>query len=62
LRHTFQTQGDECGDFIATRTIMGHGFSGDISATYRERVSDERLRKVVDTVRRWLFGDATTGN
>jgi integrase len=62
LRHTHQTVGDESGDFVAVRTIMGHAFSGDISAVYRERVSDERLRKVTDHVRGWLFGpgnDAT---
>jgi integrase len=58
LRHTFQTIGDESGDFVAVRTIMGHGFGGDISATYRERVSDERLRRVAATVHGWLFGDA----
>jgi integrase len=58
LRHTFQTIGDECGDFIAVRTVMGHGFGGDISATYREKVSDARLRKVAESVRTWLFGDA----
>lgn len=57
LRHTFQTQGDECGDFIAVRKIMGH-VSDDIADVYRERVSDERLRKVTDHVRGWLFDRA----
>jgi integrase len=61
LRHGFQTIGDESGDFIAVRTIMGHAFSGDISAMYRERVSDERLRKVTDHVRTWLFGERDGG-
>jgi len=56
LRHGFQSIGDECGDFIAVRTLMGHTFSGDISATHRERVSDDRLRKVAEHVRFWLFG------
>jgi hypothetical protein len=46
LRHTFQTIGDEAGDFIAVRQIMGYTFSNDISAVYRERVSDKRLLKV----------------
>src|SRR5262245_47125855 len=55
LRHTFQTQGDEAGDFIAVRRIMGHA-SNDIADVYRERISDERLRKVTDYVRSWLFG------
>jgi integrase len=58
LRHTFQTIADESGDFVGVRHMMGHAFNGDISAVYRERVSDARLRKVVDTVRQWLFADA----
>jgi integrase len=56
LRHTFQTIADEAGDFIATRKIMGHA-SNDIADVYRERVSDERLRKVTAHVRAWLFSD-----
>jgi integrase len=55
LRHTFQTIGDECGDFIAVRAIMGHA-DGDISAHYRERISDARLRAVGDHVRAWVVG------
>jgi integrase len=54
LRHTFQTIADECGDFIAVRKIMGHATS-DIGDAYRERISDERLRKVTDFVRARLF-------
>jgi integrase len=54
LRHTFQTVGDECGDFIAVRKIMGHA-SNDIGDVYRERVSDDRLRKATEHVRGWLF-------
>src|SRR5262249_23760445 len=54
LRHTFQTIGDESGDFIAVRKMMGHTFSTDISAIYRERVPDERLQRVTDHVRAWL--------
>jgi integrase len=54
LRHTFQTIGDECGDFIAVRKIMGHA-SNHIADVYRERVSDERLREVTEHVRCWLF-------
>jgi integrase len=57
LRHTFQTIGDESGDFLAVRSIMGHADS-DISAHYRERVSDERLKKVAEHVRGWLFSGA----
>jgi integrase len=60
-RHTFQTIGDECGDFLAVRRIMGHA-SNDIADTYRERVSDERLRYVVEHVRSWLFADGAPGH
>jgi integrase len=56
LRHVFQTVGDESGDFLAVRKIMGHA-SDDIADAYRERVSDERLRRVTDHVRAWLFAD-----
>jgi integrase len=57
LRHTFQTIGDESGDFLAVRSIMGHA-DGDIAAHYRERISDERLRRVAGHVREWLFATA----
>ncbi len=57
LRHTFQTIGDEAKDFLATRFIMGHA-DADISANYREKISDERLKAVAEHVRSWLFGAA----
>ncbi|MHB8969738.1 MAG: tyrosine-type recombinase/integrase [Pirellulaceae bacterium] len=56
LRHVFQTIGDEIGDYLAVKRIMGHADSS-ISDIYRERFPDERLRKVVDHVRTWLFGE-----
>jgi integrase len=59
LRHTFQTIGEEGGDLVAVRSIMGH-VDESMSATYRERISDERLRKVADHVRNWLFGEQET--
>jgi integrase len=55
LRHSFQTIGDESGDFIAVRKIMGHIRRGDIADVYRERVSDDRFRRVTDSIRSWLF-------
>lgn len=58
LRHTFQTIGDETGDFVAVRKIMGHVMDGDMADIYRERVSDARLRRVTEHVRAWLRDDA----
>jgi integrase len=60
-RHTFQTMAeDRCGHFPAIRAIMGHADSS-ISDHYRERVSDERLRAVVDAVHEWLFAERKRG-
>ena len=56
LRHTFQTVGDECRDFVAVSSIMGH-VGTSISDHYRERIGDDRLRAVVDHVRCWLLGE-----
>lgn len=56
LRHTFQTVADEIGDYLATRRIMGH-VDDSMSATYRERFPDERLKKVTDHVHDWLYGE-----
>jgi integrase len=60
LRHTFQAVGDESGDFLAVRSIMGHAGGDDIADHYREKVSDQRLRNVAEHVRRWLFGETKT--
>ena len=52
-----QTIGEEARDLVAVQAIMGHAAAtNDMSAVYRQRVSDERLRAVVDAVREWLFG------
>ena len=55
FRHVFETVGGECRDQVAVDRCMGHE-RGDIASNSRERVSDERVRIVVDTVRDWLFG------
>jgi integrase len=57
LRHTLQTIGDEARDFLAVRHIMGH-VGADIADAYREKISDERLRAVVEHVRGWLFAES----
>jgi integrase len=54
LRHVFRTIADESKDQPAVDHIMGHE-SPHMSSVYREGISDERLRAVVEHVRRWLF-------
>lgn len=56
LRHTFETIGGESRDQVAVDYIMGH-VRDDMSAVYREKISDERLSAVVNVVREWLFTD-----
>lgn len=55
LRHVHQTIGDETGDYLAVRRLMGHA-DNSISDTYRERFPDERLQKVTSHIRTWLYG------
>jgi len=62
LRRTTQTIGDECGDFLAVRAIMGHAGGNDIADHYRERMTPKRLRKVTDHIRGWLFESAKAGD
>jgi integrase len=54
LRHTFETIGGESRDQVAVNHIMGHADSS-MSAVYRERIGDERLRAVTEHVRKWLL-------
>jgi integrase len=54
LRNIFRTVADEAKDQPAVDFIMGHS-DGHISAHYRERIADGRLRAVTEYVRRWLF-------
>lgn len=60
LRHVFQTIGGECRDQVAVNSLMGH-VDESMAAAYRERISDERLRNVTETVRRWLFPEVLSG-
>jgi len=63
LRHTFQTIAEGARDLAAVQSIMGHSpNSRDMSATYRERVDDERLKAVTEYVRTWLFGAESQGD
>jgi integrase len=63
LRRTFQTIAEECGDLVAVRAIMGHADrEDDMSARYRQRITDERLQRAVDTVRKWLLPIPSIGS
>ena len=54
LRHTFETIGGESLDQVAVDAIMGHA-DQSMAAVYREQISDERLRRVVNHVHDWVF-------
>ncbi len=57
LRHTFRTIADETCDTNAIRCIMGHAFPGmDEFYLHLHGTSTDRLRRVSDHVREWLFG------
>ena len=54
LRRGFETQGGDSLDQVAVDFIMGHA-RDDMASLYRQRISDERLRKVVECVHGWLY-------
>ncbi len=58
LRRTFQTVSENhCDnyDIAAIQVVMGHvSHSRDMSARYRQNISDDRLLAVVNSVRKWL--------
>jgi integrase len=56
LRHVFRTTADEAGDQVAANAIMGH-VDASMANAYREKIADERLQKVVNYVRAWLFNE-----
>lgn len=56
LRNTFETVGGESLDQAAVDRVMGHvSPTNDMSAVYRQRITDERLLRVAKYVRRWLL-------
>jgi len=58
LRHLHRTLTDECLDWPAANVVMGHTDS-TMAGVYRERVSDDRIKRVCAAVRNWLFGVAS---
>jgi integrase len=59
LRHTFEMIAGESRDQVAVNAVMGH-VDNSMAGAYRERISDERLKVVVETVRQWLLADTAT--
>ncbi len=55
LRRTFRTVADAVGDQHAVHLVMGHTIPG-MAGIYVQRIDDERLWKVVNHVRSWVFG------
>jgi integrase len=58
LRHIFETMAGDAKDQIAVDAIMGHA-DDSMAGLYRERISDARLKAVVDHVHAWLFEKET---
>jgi hypothetical protein len=58
LRHVFRTIAGGAGDLEATRLVMGHS-AGGIDEEYLEEagITDDRVERVVEHVRKWLFAD-----
>ncbi|MEO1615290.1 MAG: tyrosine-type recombinase/integrase [Planctomycetota bacterium] len=54
LRKTFATVAGATGDQIAVNAIMGHA-DDSMAAVYRQEIQQERLKRVTDHVRSWLF-------
>jgi integrase len=54
LRHTFRTEAGQLSDDSAVRWVMGHKRSR-IDDHYSHRPPKERIEKVCDHVRNWLF-------
>jgi integrase len=55
IRHGFETIAGDTGDQVAVDSIMGHA-DRSMAGLYRERIERNRLRRVVEHVRQWLFG------
>lgn len=54
LRHTTETIGGACRDQVAVNMVMGHA-DESMAAVYRERIDDDRLKLVAETIHEWLY-------
>jgi integrase len=61
IRHTFETVAGASKDQVAVDAIMGH-VDPSMAAAYREEISDDRLRAVVNHVHAWLFPPDAEGD
>ena len=59
LRHSFETIAGELGDQVAVDAVMGHK-DRSMASHYRERIGDDRLVRVVEHVRKWVFAEPET--
>ncbi len=56
LRKTFATVASELGNPFAVNHVMGHTLR-DVPSLYRQRVSDEQIKRVCEYVRDWTFSE-----
>jgi integrase len=61
LQHGFETIALATADQVAVDAVMGHVPQG-MAGLYRERIGDDRLRRVTEHVRQWLFGKGDTND
>ncbi len=54
LRRTYETVASSCMDQPAIDLTMGHG-DESMAATYRQHLGNDRLQRVAEHVRQWLF-------
>jgi integrase len=59
FRKTVQTIGENEGDTIAVKAVMGH-VDDSISSHYRQGVDPKRVVRVTEIVRSWLLGEEVT--